>query len=192
MDELSEDDKLTVARARKVQRFMSQPFTVAEVFTGTKGVFVSLEDTIKGFQEILSGQHDDLPEGAFYMVRVQGRVEGRGESEGISTEEPSHFLALLFGEVSTRPWYRRLLHQATYLPPICMLEMFRSCLSNLPKRRSCRKPIRVTEFPARRTLRRSLFSPPPPALRLVVPFGMQVGDIASVGEKAKQLAESAN
>lgn len=69
MDELSEDDKLTVARARKVQRFMSQPFTVAEVFTGTPGVFVSLEDTIKGFQEILSGQHDDLPEGAFYMVR---------------------------------------------------------------------------------------------------------------------------
>ncbi|CAM9562624.1 unnamed protein product [Ascophyllum nodosum] len=68
MDELSEDDKLTVARARKVQRFMSQPFTVAEVFTGTKGVFVSLEDTIKGFQEILSGMHDDLPEGAFYMV----------------------------------------------------------------------------------------------------------------------------
>lgn len=70
MDELSEDDKLTVARARKVQRFMSQPFTVAEVFTGTKGVFVSLEDTIKGFQEILSGAHDDLPEGAFYMVSV--------------------------------------------------------------------------------------------------------------------------
>lgn len=68
MDELSEDDKLTVARARKVQRFMSQPFTVAEVFTGTPGVFVSLKDTIKGFQEILAGTHDDLPEGAFYMV----------------------------------------------------------------------------------------------------------------------------
>ncbi|CAM9238898.1 unnamed protein product [Choristocarpus tenellus] len=68
MDELSEDDKMTVARARKVQRFMSQPFTVAEVFTGTPGVFVELQDTIKGFQEILSGTHDDLPEGAFYMV----------------------------------------------------------------------------------------------------------------------------
>ncbi len=68
MDELSEDDKLTVSRARKVQRFMSQPFTVAEVFTGTKGVFVPLEDSIKGFKEILSGQYDDLPEGAFYMV----------------------------------------------------------------------------------------------------------------------------
>ena len=67
MDELSEDDKLTVARARKCQKFMSQPFTVAEVFTGTKGKFVSLPDTIKGFSEILSGAHDDLPEGAFYM-----------------------------------------------------------------------------------------------------------------------------
>jgi len=67
MDELSEDDKLTVARARKVQRFMSQPFTVAEVFTGTKGKFVGLEDTIKGFSEILAGEHDDIPEAAFYM-----------------------------------------------------------------------------------------------------------------------------
>merc|ERR1712054_95382 len=67
MDELSEDDKLTVARARKCQKFMSQPFTVAEVFTGTKGQFVGLPDTIKGFSEILSGAHDDLPEGAFYM-----------------------------------------------------------------------------------------------------------------------------
>merc|ERR1712137_1051690 len=68
MDELSEDDKLTVARARKVQKFMSQPFHVAEVFTGTKGKFVSLEDTIKGFEDIISGDYDDLPEGAFYMV----------------------------------------------------------------------------------------------------------------------------
>jgi len=68
MDELSEDDKLTVARARKAQRFMSQPFHVAEVFTGTPGRFVSLEDTVSGFKEILQGKHDDLPEGAFYMV----------------------------------------------------------------------------------------------------------------------------
>merc|ERR1712036_81652 len=68
MDELSEDDKITVARARKVQKFMSQPFHVAEIFTGTPGAFVSLEDTIKGFKEILNGDHDDLPEGAFYMV----------------------------------------------------------------------------------------------------------------------------
>ena len=68
MDELSEDDKLTVARARKAQRFMSQPFHVAEVFTGRGGRFVQLEDTIKGFQEILSGKLDSLPEGAFYMA----------------------------------------------------------------------------------------------------------------------------
>merc|ERR1712227_1050724 len=68
MDELSEDDKLTVARARKVQKFMSQPFHVAEVFTGTPGKFVSLDATIKAFKELLSGQYDDLPENAFYMV----------------------------------------------------------------------------------------------------------------------------
>ena len=68
MDELSEEDKLVVARARKMQRFLSQPFHVAEVFTGTPGVFVELEETIRGFQEILDGKHDDLPENAFYMV----------------------------------------------------------------------------------------------------------------------------
>jgi F-type H+-transporting ATPase subunit beta len=72
MDELSEDDKLTVARARKAQRFMSQPFHVAEVFTGRKGRFVQLEESIKGFQEILSGKLDNLPEGAFYMA---GNIE---------------------------------------------------------------------------------------------------------------------
>lgn len=68
MDELSEEDKLTVSRARKIQRFLSQPFHVAEVFTGTPGVFVKLEDTIKGFQGILDGKYDDIPEQAFYMV----------------------------------------------------------------------------------------------------------------------------
>ncbi len=68
MDELSEEDKLTVARARKVQRFLSQPFHVAEVFTGTPGVFVKLEDTIKGFKEIIEGKYDHIPEQAFYMV----------------------------------------------------------------------------------------------------------------------------
>ena len=68
MDELSEEDKLTVARARKMQRFLSQPFHVAEVFTGTPGVFVSLEDNIKGFRGIVSGEYDHLPEAAFYMV----------------------------------------------------------------------------------------------------------------------------
>src|ERR1700741_971003 len=68
MDELSEEDKLVVARARKIQRFLSQPFHVAEVFTGTPGVLVSLEDTIKGFRGIVAGDHDDMPESAFYMV----------------------------------------------------------------------------------------------------------------------------
>ena len=68
MDELSEEDKLIVARARKIQRFFSQPFHVAEVFTGTPGVFVQLEDTIKGFKAIVAGEYDHLPEAAFYMV----------------------------------------------------------------------------------------------------------------------------
>ncbi len=68
MDELSEEDKLVVARARKIQRFLSQPFHVAEVFTGTPGVFVQLEDTIKGFRMIVDGELDHLPESAFYMV----------------------------------------------------------------------------------------------------------------------------
>jgi len=68
MDELSEEDKLIVARARKIQRFLSQPFHVAEVFTGSPGVFVQLEDTIKGFKGIIEGQYDHLPEAAFYMV----------------------------------------------------------------------------------------------------------------------------
>jgi F-type H+-transporting ATPase subunit beta len=68
MDELSEEDKLTVARARKLQRFLSQPFHVAEVFTGTPGVFVNLEDTIKGFKGIIDGDYDHMPEQSFYMV----------------------------------------------------------------------------------------------------------------------------
>ena len=68
MDELSEDDKLTVSRARKIQRFLSQPFFVAEVFTGAPGKYVALKDTIRGFQSIMEGQYDDLPEQAFYMV----------------------------------------------------------------------------------------------------------------------------
>jgi len=68
MDELSEEDKLTVARARKIERFMSQPFHVAEAFTGTPGIFVALEDTIKGFKGLVNGDYDDLPEAAFYMV----------------------------------------------------------------------------------------------------------------------------
>jgi F-type H+-transporting ATPase subunit beta len=70
MDELSEDDKLLVARARKIQRFLSQPFHVAEQFTGTPGVYVDIKDTVRSFVEILSGKHDELPEQAFYMVGV--------------------------------------------------------------------------------------------------------------------------
>ncbi len=68
MDELSEEDRLTVARARKIQRFLSQPFHVAEVFTGSPGVFVALEDTIKGFKGIVAGEYDEMPESSFYMV----------------------------------------------------------------------------------------------------------------------------
>jgi F-type H+-transporting ATPase subunit beta len=68
MDELSEEDKLTVSRARKIQRFLSQPFHVAEIFTGTPGVFVAVEDTIKGFKAIVAGEYDHLPEAAFYLV----------------------------------------------------------------------------------------------------------------------------
>ena len=68
MDELSEEDQIVVGRARKIQRFLSQPFTVAEVFTGMKGAYVKVADTVKGFKEILDGKHDELPETAFYMV----------------------------------------------------------------------------------------------------------------------------
>jgi F-type H+-transporting ATPase subunit beta len=82
MDELSDEDKITVARARRIQRFLSQPFHVAEVFTGTKGKYVPVEDTVKGFQEIIEGKHDDLPEGAFYMV---GNIdEAREKAEKMS------------------------------------------------------------------------------------------------------------
>ena len=68
MDELSEEDKLTVARARKIERFMSQPFHVAEAFTNTPGIYVELEDTIKAFKGLVAGEYDHLPEQAFYMV----------------------------------------------------------------------------------------------------------------------------
>jgi F-type H+-transporting ATPase subunit beta len=68
MEELSEEDKLIVARARRIQRFLSQPFFVAEQFTGSAGRYVSLSDTIQGFKEIIEGKHDELPEQAFYMV----------------------------------------------------------------------------------------------------------------------------
>jgi F-type H+-transporting ATPase subunit beta len=79
MDELSEEDKLVVTRARKMQRFLSQPFHVAEVFTGTPGVFVKLEDTIKAFKGILAGDYDDLPESAFYMVGTIDEVVAKAK-----------------------------------------------------------------------------------------------------------------
>jgi len=80
MDELSEEDKLTVSRARKIQRFLSQPFQVAEIFTGTPGRFVSLEDTIKGFTSICNGEMDHIPEVAFYMVGDLDEVQSKAES----------------------------------------------------------------------------------------------------------------
>jgi F-type H+/Na+-transporting ATPase subunit beta len=97
MDELSDEDKLTVQRARKVQRFLSQPFFVAEAFTNTEGKYVRLADTIRGFREIIEGRHDDLPEQAFYMVgtideavekgrELSGEEEQQAEPE--ASEEP--------------------------------------------------------------------------------------------------------
>jgi len=79
MDELSEDDKMLVARARKIQRFLSQPFFVAEAFTGTEGRYVKMEDTVKGFKEVLEGKHDELPEQAFYMVGTIDEVQEKAE-----------------------------------------------------------------------------------------------------------------
>jgi F-type H+-transporting ATPase subunit beta len=80
IDELSEDDKLTVSRARKIQRFLSQPFFVAEQFTGFKGKYVQIADTVKGFKEIADGKHDDLPEQAFYMVGTIDEAVEKGRS----------------------------------------------------------------------------------------------------------------
>jgi hypothetical protein len=85
-EELTDDQKLTVQRARRVQRFLSQPFKVAEVFTGRPGIYVKLEETIRGFGEILDGQHDDLPEDAFYMVgTIDQAVE---KAKQLSEEHP--------------------------------------------------------------------------------------------------------
>ncbi len=79
VDELSDEDKLTVARARKIQRFLTQPFFVAEIFTGSPGKYVKVEDTVKGFKEILEGKHDDLPEQAFYMVGTIDEAVANGK-----------------------------------------------------------------------------------------------------------------
>ena len=83
MDELSEDDKVIVARARKIQRFLSQPFHVAEQFTGTPGVYVRLEDTIQGFKELADGNVDHLPEQAFYMVGNLETAKEKAKSLGV-------------------------------------------------------------------------------------------------------------
>ena len=85
MDELSDEDKLTVARARRIQRFLSQPFHVAEAFTGTKGKYVPVKETVRGFKEIIEGKHDDLPEGAFYYVG--GIDEAREKAEKMAADD---------------------------------------------------------------------------------------------------------
>jgi len=77
LDELSEDDRRTVDRARKIEKFLSQPFFVAEIFTGQKGEYVKLEDTIKGFNMILAGELDDLPEASFYLVGNIDQVKAK-------------------------------------------------------------------------------------------------------------------
>ena len=89
IDELSDEDKLVVARARKIERFLSQPFHVAEQFTGTPGEYVKLEDTIRGFTEILDGKHDDLPEQAFYMVGAIEQAVERGRQMAGEQAEPA-------------------------------------------------------------------------------------------------------
>ena len=91
MDELSDEDRLIVQRARKIERFLSQPMFVAEAFTGQPGKYVRLEDTIAGFTEILDGKHDDLPEQAFYMVGTidEAVTKGRGQEEEPEEAEES-------------------------------------------------------------------------------------------------------
>ena len=93
MDELSAEDKLTVFRARKVQRFLSQPFNVAKVFTGQDGKIVSLKDTIRGFKGIISGEYDTLPEQAFYMVGAHRRSRREGEDAAVRQRQPWHDMA---------------------------------------------------------------------------------------------------
>jgi F-type H+-transporting ATPase subunit beta len=88
MDELSDEDRVVVQRARKIERFLSQPMFVAETFTGQPGKFVRLEDTIAGFTEILDGKHDDLSEQAFYMVGTidEAVAKGRGDEAGADAD----------------------------------------------------------------------------------------------------------
>ncbi len=90
MDELSDEDKVIVARARKIQRFLTQPFFVAEHFTGLPGKYVPIEDTVAGFKEIVKGEADDLPEPAFYMVGTMAEVREKAASLGTAAESPDH------------------------------------------------------------------------------------------------------
>ena len=102
IDELSDEDKLVVARARKIERFLSQPFFVAEQFTGTPGKYVKLEDTIRGFNEILDGKHDDLPEQAFYMVGAIEEAVERAQADArkrcVVAEHPKFSVSLVTPE----------------------------------------------------------------------------------------------
>jgi F-type H+-transporting ATPase subunit beta len=90
IDELSDEDKLTVTRARKIERFLSQPFFVASQFTGRDGIYVPVEETVRGFREILDGKHDERPEGAFYMkgsIDQVGDEDEKGDKdEGVERE----------------------------------------------------------------------------------------------------------
>src|SRR5690606_29996122 len=81
IDELSEEDRLTVARARKIQRFLSQPFFVAEQFTGLQGKYVPIADTVRGFKELVEGKHDEIPEQAFYMAGTIEEVVERAKAQ---------------------------------------------------------------------------------------------------------------
>jgi F-type H+-transporting ATPase subunit beta len=89
IDELSDEDKVTVQRARKIERFLSQPFHVAEQFTGTPGIYVPIDETVRSFREVLDGKHDELPESAFFMKGgIDAVVEAAGGGSGGRREEP--------------------------------------------------------------------------------------------------------
>ena len=103
IDELSEDQKLTVARARKIQRFLSQPFHVAEQFTGAPGRYVKVADTVKGFKEIVEGKYDDVPEQAFYMKgTIDEVVQGVGKDEGGGVKPSAVLVARCWPMTSNR------------------------------------------------------------------------------------------
>jgi len=113
MEELSDDDKITVRRARRVQRFLSQPFFVAENFTGMKGRYVSLEDTIRSFSEIIAGEHDDLPEQAFLMVGTIEEAREKAETMAAESGQSSEVReALAEAEAKTEAEHEHAVHEA--------------------------------------------------------------------------------